>query len=482
MGSVSNSLPTLANFSADYIAFNDGPVLVRTCIALSVVSALTVAVRFAVRWRSAMGLGWDDWLILAALPHLFSFAAMAILSVEYGGVGRHLDVVLAIDPAMFERTLLYLFVSEFNYFTLIAVIKASILVMYCRIFPSRFMKKGVWVIGVFVGVWWFATILVTLFQCKPIDKFFRPFMKEGMCLDTTKLFVGNSIINIISDIMILALPTHEVWRLQVPKPQKLAIWGVFILGFLAVVMTCIRLQSLINLVDGQADFTQFVAPAWIWTLAEPTVGLVTASLPTMRPLLRFVFGMTFSGRRHHRNFNRNPNADANNRGNEDAKGNDTIVTIGGGSFSRRVSLGLLPGKSRAQKSPKQASKSSGGSSSNISAAAAAADDMAINQDQRQHANRGPYDRLDEESQWYDMTPTNTAHTGRWPTPLASNPAASAATTNNYLPAPESPRYGGAHVQTVIYGARKPSVAASDEIPLDGISVTHDLRWAESRGE
>ncbi|KAK0734681.1 hypothetical protein B0T26DRAFT_670942 [Lasiosphaeria miniovina] len=459
MGSVSDSPPTLANFSPDYIASNEGPVLVRTCIALSVVSALTVAVRFAVRWRSAMGLGWDDWLILAALPHLFSFAAMAILSVEYGGVGRHLDLTLT----------QYLFVSEFNYFTLIAVIKASILVMYCRIFPSRFMKKGVWVIGVFVG-------------CKPIDKFFRPFMKEGMCLDTTKLFVGNSIINIISDIMILALPTHEVWRLQVPRPQKLAIWGVFILGFLrfgsAVVMTCIRLKSLINLVDGQADFTP-----WIWTLAEPTVGLVTASLPTMRPLLRFVFGMTFSGRRHHPNVNRNPNADANNRGDEGAKGNNTIVTIGGGSFSRRVSLGLLPGKLRAQKPPKQASKSScGSSSSNNSAAAKAADDMARNQDQRQYANRGPYDRLDEESQLYDMTPTNTAHTGRWPTPLASNPAASAAATNNYFPAPEPPRYGGAHVQTVVYGARKPSVAASDEIPLDGISVTHDLRWAESRGE
>jgi hypothetical protein len=66
----STTAPSLDGFDPDYVAFNEGPVLVGSCIALCVVSAVVVAIRFAVRWRSAMGLGWDDWLILASLVSL----------------------------------------------------------------------------------------------------------------------------------------------------------------------------------------------------------------------------------------------------------------------------------------------------------------------------------------------------------------------------------------------------------------------------
>lgn len=58
--------PALSGLPPDFMTQDDGPLVVRTIVALAVVAVLTVAVRFAVRWRSVVGLGMDDWLILAA--------------------------------------------------------------------------------------------------------------------------------------------------------------------------------------------------------------------------------------------------------------------------------------------------------------------------------------------------------------------------------------------------------------------------------
>lgn len=119
----------------------------------------------------------------------------------------------------------------FLYFTLIALVKASILTMYCRIFPTGFMKKGAVILGIAVAMWWVAVILVTIFQCKPIHKVYDPFV-AGVCINTSHFHFGSSVPNIVQDVLILALPTHEVWKLRIPRRQKLAIAGVFLLGML----------------------------------------------------------------------------------------------------------------------------------------------------------------------------------------------------------------------------------------------------------
>ncbi|KAK3329940.1 hypothetical protein B0H66DRAFT_542409 [Apodospora peruviana] len=317
-------MPTsLSDFPPEFVAYNDGPALTWTSIALTAVSFVIVGIRFAIRHRSGgMGLGYDDWLILCTLPLMLVFMVTAILAVQQGGVGRHLAVNMVIDPQRFETTNLYLYIAEYHYFTLVAVIKASILAMYYRIFPTRFMKHSVYIIGGSVVLWWVAIILVTIFQCQPVSKAYKPFMEGGTCLDKTQFFFGNSIPNILQDILIIALPMKEVWRLQVSRQQKVAIGGVFILGFAVVIIGCIRLKSLLDLVNDQSDFTQYIAVAWIWTMAEPVVGIIAACLPTLRPLLRLVLGRAFAGR---------SSKDANTPSNGGGGNGRTLITIGGGA-------------------------------------------------------------------------------------------------------------------------------------------------------
>jgi hypothetical protein len=148
-----------------------------------------------------------------------------------------------------------LYISEFLYFTLTATIKWSILAMYLRIFPTMRMRTGVYIIGVVVSVWWLVTTMITIFQCTPVPKVYTPDLKGGSCLDKTKFFLGVSVPNIVEDIFILCLPTYEIWRLKVPRPQKLAICAVFLMGFLMVVVACVRLKSLTDLIQNQGDLT-----------------------------------------------------------------------------------------------------------------------------------------------------------------------------------------------------------------------------------
>ncbi|KAM7187827.1 integral membrane [Naviculisporaceae sp. PSN 640] len=313
-------MPTsLADLPLEYVDYDVGPAVITTSIVMTVATVVLVAVRFAIRSRSSIGLGIDDWLVLGTLFTSWRYNTNSITAVHKGGAGRHLVVNMLLGMERIEAVNLYLYIGEYLYFTLVAVIKASILAMYYRIFPTRTMKWGVYILGVTVILWWIAIILVTIFQCQPVSKAYKPFMPTGSCLEKEQFFFGNSIPNVIQDVFILVLPAREVWRLQVSIRQKIAILGVFVLGFAVVIIGCIRLKSLLDLVHSE-DFTgKPIAVAWIWTIAEPFTGIIAACLPTLRPLLGFLFSRAFSTAR----------STGPTPGNTDNDGR-TVITIGGG--------------------------------------------------------------------------------------------------------------------------------------------------------
>ncbi|KAK4132025.1 hypothetical protein BT67DRAFT_444142 [Trichocladium antarcticum] len=86
-----------------------------------------------------MGLGLNDWLMLACLPLLWGHVILAVIAVR-SGLDKHMAANLLSNPEGINNVLLYLFIGVLIYLTLIALVKASILAMYCRIF--RLLKMG----------------------------------------------------------------------------------------------------------------------------------------------------------------------------------------------------------------------------------------------------------------------------------------------------------------------------------------------------
>jgi hypothetical protein len=137
-----------------------------------------------------------------------------------------------VNPLDLHATTAKLFLSwNVLYVVLIHVTKASILTQYLRIFPTRTMRRLTWLLfaALVPSVLW--GVFASIFFCNPVRKVWRP-MVPGKCISTRTYWVSVSAVNIVLDFAVLALPIPVISRLKLPMRQKIALVGVFLLGFL----------------------------------------------------------------------------------------------------------------------------------------------------------------------------------------------------------------------------------------------------------
>jgi hypothetical protein len=75
-----------------------------------------------------------------------------------------------------------------------------------------------------------ATVLLLIFACHPIKKAWTPFV-GGKCHDNAAGIVSG-IVNLVSDIIVIALPILEVGRLQMSFRKKMGVEAIFGTGLL----------------------------------------------------------------------------------------------------------------------------------------------------------------------------------------------------------------------------------------------------------
>lgn len=138
--------------------------------------------------------------------------------------------------------------------------------MYYRIFPTKFIKWGLIGLGSFTAAWWLAVALTTIFQCTPIRAAWVLTLQptadpSSKCIDNNGFFIGNGVPNIFTDLCILVMPLHEVYKLHIPRSQKIALGGVFMLGALMIVSSIIKLTVTVKLFSQEhADYTCKLLP------------------------------------------------------------------------------------------------------------------------------------------------------------------------------------------------------------------------------
>lgn len=97
------------------------------------------------------------------------------------------------------------------------------------------------------------------------------------------MFIGNAVPNILTDAAILCMPMYHVWRLQVRTAQRVALTGIFLLGAFVIVASIYRFTRVLQLNPLNLSYT--LKPSTTWSHVEVCVALISACLPTMRPLL-----------------------------------------------------------------------------------------------------------------------------------------------------------------------------------------------------
>lgn len=131
------------------------------------------------------------------------------------------------------RTQYYWYNQTFYKITLNCT-KASILLLYLRIFTQKWIRIGCYLILSLVITYGLISVFYSsIFQCNPVSKAFQKSI-PGHCIDVRKTWQANAGFNIASDLMILVLPMPAIHSLQMSRKPKLGLIFLFGLGSLWV--------------------------------------------------------------------------------------------------------------------------------------------------------------------------------------------------------------------------------------------------------
>ena len=200
--------------------------------------------------------------------------------------------------AALRGTLVTWWMYRITYGFALCFVKLSILYFYRAIASQvtfRRMVNGT--IG-FICLYTFASTIASVFQCEnPSDAWsttaflsqfdgVRGRTKPPKCFDPTRLYLVTACVNLFTDVVILLLPIPTLLALRVPMSKRLALIGIFSVGLLAIVASCVRMWVMALWSQSPEKSAQFGADLLLWGQIETNSGIVSASVP----FLRLLFG------------------------------------------------------------------------------------------------------------------------------------------------------------------------------------------------
>ncbi|KAF2644976.1 hypothetical protein P280DRAFT_466225 [Massarina eburnea CBS 473.64] len=256
------------------------------------VAMIVVPTKLWCRWKiggwGSMGL--DELLTFISLATGFAMNMFDFINV-LPLLGKRLFYVVQSpdDLADLQQFLLYLYVANVVYAFCIGSMKLSIVAFYWKLFAvGRKSKMALFFMGGFIIVWALAMAFVGMFGCSPIRGAWRlGSIGTAKCLDTKKVYIGYAVPNVVTGVMLIAMPMPYVWRLHAPLAQRLFLAGMFALGTFVSVISIIRLTILVRS-RGVSDITYDFRDIYLWSIVEVNVGLICVGLPCLRPMGRIL--------------------------------------------------------------------------------------------------------------------------------------------------------------------------------------------------
>lgn len=117
--------------------------------------------------------------------------------------------------------------------------KIALLYLYFRLFPTRDIRIGSYVLGGFSCVWNVGCIFAATFQCLPREKLWQPWLQGG-CIDLFLTQLAISVPCMMLDVAILCLPMRHVWNLKTNLTQRIFLIIIFLLGSYVVFTSIYR--------------------------------------------------------------------------------------------------------------------------------------------------------------------------------------------------------------------------------------------------
>ncbi|RYP11508.1 hypothetical protein DL764_000031 [Monosporascus ibericus] len=166
-----------------------------------------------------------------------------------------------------------IYVGSNLYGSMLMSIKIGILMEWARIFVPT---------GVRNTFWWtcYATLVanvlfyvsakfVTNFTCIPREKIWHREL-EGHCINERAATFASTIVNCVSDLVILAVPHSIIWRLNMSRARKIGVAGIFAVGIFGCVAAVFRVLTCAKYYRS-TDFAYDLSPVKVAGLRSPSI-------------------------------------------------------------------------------------------------------------------------------------------------------------------------------------------------------------------
>ncbi|KAF3407307.1 hypothetical protein DPV78_001096 [Talaromyces pinophilus] len=248
-------------------------------VALMTVAIALLFARFYTRRHLIDAVQASDYMALLASMFAVTFVGIFIAAVIYG-VGMHESDIDPLDHIQ-QKKLYWLSTPFYNASILTA--KASIIIQYFHVFPTKRMRTVCWIMAIVIAIYGTWVILSGFLNCIPVARFWDPNV-PGHCLAYRPLWYSNAALNILTDVVILIMPIPALMPLDLPLRQKVGCCCVFALGGFVCITSICRLYSL-TITFNSHDRSYDNLAVLMWSAIECNTGVICACIPTLRPAL-----------------------------------------------------------------------------------------------------------------------------------------------------------------------------------------------------
>ncbi|KAL8403077.1 hypothetical protein RB594_008363 [Gaeumannomyces avenae] len=190
-------------------------------------------------------------------------------------------------------TLKLIYASQLLYVITVCLVKISVGFFLLRISVKTLHVMAIRALMVVTLLYGTAYLFLLAFQCAPVSTFWNESPRApGRCLDQGLLLALTytaSAVNAAADWAFGVLPFFIVWSLSLPLRTRALAVGILSLAAVGSAATIVRAVYIPRLVAAD-DFLWSTADVALWSTVEPGVGIIAASIATLRPLWEIICG------------------------------------------------------------------------------------------------------------------------------------------------------------------------------------------------
>ncbi|KAK9772331.1 hypothetical protein SCAR479_11031 [Seiridium cardinale] len=279
------------NFGEATPAWNHKGLIIGLTVPFLICSWVCVLFRLYIRLRIIYAPGWDDALVLLFLLTGTANGIGICVASKYG-LGQHLLLLSYDDMVGFLKSF---YVANASYVMSTALIKASLLFQYLRIFDRGRTRIVCIIVLIFTCLWGTAYMLLAWFPCRPIYGYWN-WAKSESCwawasLNSTEFFAtfaSHAVMNMLLDFIVLTIPMPLYFRATTSGPTRRRLLLLLTAGTLVSGISIWRLALCVQ--NKAATYPAF-DPTWYGTgvivlgMMEVNAASICACIPVFWPVL-----------------------------------------------------------------------------------------------------------------------------------------------------------------------------------------------------